>query len=169
MGNSQAQFEALVQAYSKDLYRFAVWLCRDRAWAEDLVQETYLRAWRSLASLRAEESAKAWLIAILRREYSRARGQRRLDVVLDDDDFLETGSDTDVDTIALRQVVLRLTEDYREPLLLQVIGGFSAEEIGRMMNLSTPNVLTRLFRARQKLRAELLRHTGAKANKGKNA
>lgn len=169
MGNSQTQFSALVQAYSADLYRFAVWLCRDRLWAEDLVQEAYLRAWRGLSGLRSQESAKAWLITILRREYSRQRGQRHQEVALDDGDLPQPVADVDADTITLRQAVLRLTEDYREPLLLQVIGGFSAEEIGQIMNLSTANVLTRLFRARQKLRAELVRRSGVNASQGKNA
>ena len=172
MGNSQAQFAALVQAYSADLYRFAVWLCRDRVWAEDLVQDTYLRAWRGLARLRSEESAKAWLLTILRREHARQRQQQHHDVALDDGDLPESSTEheeTDTDTVNLRQAILQLTDDYREPLLLQVIGGFSAEEIGQMMNLSAQTVLTRLFRARQKLRVELIRRSGTKADKGKKA
>lgn len=172
MGNSQAQFAALVEAYSADLYRFAVWLCRDRAVAEDLVQETYLRAWRGLAGLRSDDSAKAWLLTILRREHARHREQQRRDNVLDPSAFLESlpdGAENDAETVYLRQAMFALPEDYREPLLLQVIGGFSTEEIAHMTDLSPAAVLTRLFRARQKLRAELLRHASGKRNEGKKA
>lgn len=162
MGNRQAQFEALVQAYSADLYRFAFWLCRDRSNAEDLVQETCLRAWRALGSLRAEDSAKAWLLTILRNEYARLC-QRRRHEALETDMLLEAIPDeatSDAEALFLRQALQKLPEEYREPLLLQVIGGFSAEEIGRMINTSPAAALTRLFRARQKLRVELLRHSG---------
>lgn len=169
MASRQAQFEALVRAYSADLYRFAVWLCRDRSRAEDLVQETFLRAWRALGSLRAEDSAKAWLLTILRNEHARACQRWRHEVALTDGDELEAIPDErapDAETAILRQALARLPEEYREPLLLQVIGGFSAEEIGRMINASAPAVATRLFRARQKLRIELIRRAGEPAGEG---
>ena len=67
----QQQFEALVRAYSGDLFRHAHWLCGHGALAQDLVQETFLRAWRSLDSLRETIAAKAWLTTILRREHAR--------------------------------------------------------------------------------------------------
>lgn len=170
MANRQAQFEALVQAYSADLYRFAFWLCRNRSVAEDLVQETYLRAWRALASLRSEDSAKGWLLTILRNEHARVRRQRRHETPLDEPAALEAIPDEkapDAETVQLRQALARLPEEYREPLLLQVIGGFTAEEIGRMIDASVPAVLTRLFRARRKLRVELLRDAGLEPDEGR--
>lgn len=155
MGNAQARFEALVQAYSSEIYRFAYWLTRDRARAEDLVQETFLRAWRALASLREEKSAKHWLITILRREH--ARGFERYQPKLDDCELDElAGTDhPPVDRLAVHQVLAQLSEEYREPLLLQVLGGYPCEEIAEMLGLSRGAVMTRLFRARQKLRAAL--------------
>lgn len=157
MGNRQAQFEALVHAYSADLYRFAFWLCRNRALAEDLVQETFLRAWRALGDLQAEASAKAWLLTILRNEHARLHRRRRADAPTEDGELPAwvATPDAQPQSAMLRQALHRLPEEYREPLLLQVIGGFSAAEIGRMLGASAPAVLTRLFRARQKLRAAL--------------
>jgi RNA polymerase sigma-70 factor (ECF subfamily) len=58
MGTHQHRFEMLARAQTPGLYRYAYWLCRDRALAEDLVQETLLRAWRSLDSLREEAAAR---------------------------------------------------------------------------------------------------------------
>ncbi|MCK7500643.1 MAG: sigma-70 family RNA polymerase sigma factor [Comamonadaceae bacterium] len=63
-------FESMVRAYSRDLYRFAWWLCRDRAQAEDLVQETFARAWKAWHTLRDERAVKGWLFAILRNEHA---------------------------------------------------------------------------------------------------
>ncbi|NCO19820.1 MAG: RNA polymerase subunit sigma, partial [Gammaproteobacteria bacterium] len=65
------RFDALVRQYADDLFRFAVWLCRDHALANDLVQETFLRAWKAIDSLKESAAAKSWLITILRREYAR--------------------------------------------------------------------------------------------------
>ena len=64
-------FNQLAAAYSTDLYRYAMWLCGNDALAKDLVQETYLRAWRALDRLKDTAAAKGWLITILRREFAR--------------------------------------------------------------------------------------------------
>jgi RNA polymerase sigma-70 factor (ECF subfamily) len=156
MGNRQRRFEALVNAYAEDLYRFAYWLCRERGRAEDLVQETFLRAWRGLASLREEKSAKHWLITILRREH--ARGFERYQPRFEDCELDELiGTDhIPADTLAVHQALADLSDEYREPLLLQVLGGYPCEEIAEMLGLSRGAVMTRLFRARQKLRAALM-------------
>ncbi len=155
MGNAQARFEALVNAWSGDLYRFAFWLCRDRDKAQDLVQETFLRAWRALGSLRDEKAAKSWLITILRREH--ARGFERYSPELADTDLENIAAERNesTDVLLMRRELAALSEEYREPLLLQVLGGYSCEEIAQMMDLSTGAVMTRLFRARRKLRIAL--------------
>ena len=71
MVSKQTRYENLVNAYSPWLYRYAYWLSGERAAAEDLVQETFLRAWRFLDSLKEEAAAKSWLTTILRRENAR--------------------------------------------------------------------------------------------------
>ncbi len=58
-------FEQLVSAYANDLYRYAFWLCKQPPLAEDLVQETFARAWKSIESLKDEKAAKAWLKMII--------------------------------------------------------------------------------------------------------
>ncbi len=155
MGDAHARFEALVNALAADLYRFAYWLSRDRSRAEDLVQETFLRAWRGLAGLRDERAAKHWLFAILRREH--ARGFERYVPEFDpiEPDELAAAPAPPVETLALRRALSELSPEYREPLLLQVLGGHDCAEIARLTGLSKGAVMTRLFRARQKLRAAL--------------
>ena len=64
-------FNELVADYGKDLHRYALWLFGDRHTAEDLVQETLLRAWKSLNRLQNQKAAKGWLLTILRRENAR--------------------------------------------------------------------------------------------------
>lgn len=147
---------SLFESLRPDLLRFAQWLARDRAVAEDVVQEALLRAWRSREALKESGSARAWLFTIVRREHARLYERKRLELVpLDDVADTHAGSrmaDPDGELATLRDAIMRLPTDYREPLLLQVLGGFSTEEIAGELSLSTSAVLTRLFRARNKLR-----------------
>ena len=159
MSSRQRQFDALVRAHTADLFRYAYWLCGDSALAQDLAQETFLRAWRSLDTLRDTNAAKAWLITILRREHARLYERKQLDTTdigeleLDDRDIL--GPEQIGEDAIVRAAMLKLEVKYREPLLMQVLGGFSCEEIARELNISSAAVMTQLFRARQKLKTLL--------------
>jgi RNA polymerase sigma-70 factor (ECF subfamily) len=155
MEKSQARFEKLVNAVSSDLYRYALMLCRNRSMAEDLVQETFLRAWRFLDSLREEKKAKSWLMTTLRREY--ARQFERYQPVFDDVELEQIAGSQGVDpeVWALRRGLARLPDKYRDVIVLQVIGGYSGEEMAQMLELPRATVNTRLFRARQQLRVIL--------------
>ncbi len=148
-----------MHAYASDLYRYAVWLGNDTGAAEDLVQETFMRAWRALESLQEARAARGWLMTILRREHARRWAGSRADVArLDDVDPERVAGFAEVDradVLALRRALAALSKDYREPLLLQVLGGYSCEEIGRMLGLNPGAVMTRLSRARHRLRQEL--------------
>lgn len=167
----QEKFEILVEGLSGDLFRYAYWMCRDRVQAEELVQETYLRAWKGIDSLREADSAKAWLFTIFRREFARQFERKRLEM-REVDDLGElpsgkTGFDTTTEAFVLRQALARLPDDYRGPLILQVLGGFSCEEIAEMLGISSSAVMTRLFRSRKQMR-ELLGEDAARRN-GVNA
>jgi RNA polymerase sigma-70 factor (ECF subfamily) len=147
---------SLFESMRPDLLRFAHWLARDRAIAEDIVQEALLRAWRSRDALKDAGAARAWLLTIVRREHARLYERKRLELV-PLDELLEVpasprSAEHDGDLYTLRQAMMRLPIEYREPLVLQVVGGFSTEEIARELQLSATAVLTRLFRARNKLR-----------------
>jgi RNA polymerase sigma-70 factor (ECF subfamily) len=146
----------LFESMRPDLLRFAHWLARDRAIAEDIVQEALLRAWRSREALKDPGAARAWLLTIVRREHARLYERKRLELVALDDGVepegmpSPPGPDSELDS--LRGAILKLPLEYREPLIMQVLGGFSTAEIAQELSLSSTAVLTRLFRARNKLR-----------------
>ena len=155
----QEKFDRLATAYGPDLYRFAMWLCGNAALAKDLVQETYLRAWRALDKLKGDAAAKGWLLTILRREYARTF-ERKVpkftdvdQVVVPEDSELEP--DERVEIELMRRNILKLAPKYREPLLMQVVMGYSCKEISRELGVSKSAVMTQLFRAREQLKATL--------------
>jgi RNA polymerase sigma-70 factor (ECF subfamily) len=146
-----------LESFRPDLLRFAFWLARDRAIAEDVVQETMLRAWRARNELRKTTAIRPWLLTIVRRENARLYERKRLptvdlDAVIANQDIAVAINDADPEIADLRRSIFALPDEYREPLVLQVLGGFSTGEIAKELELSVPAVLTRLFRARNKLR-----------------
>jgi RNA polymerase sigma-70 factor (ECF subfamily) len=156
-GNQKrARFQALCQTLRPDLLRFAFWLSRDRALAEDVVQETLLRAWKAQDSLLEESAAKPWLLTIIRREYARTFERKRfvtLDVeelVAKEEPMLAAADDQAL--AEMRAAIFRLPDEYREPLVLQVLMGLSTAEIAAELQLTTAAVLTRLLRSRKQLR-----------------
>ncbi len=155
----QKRFETLVKAYSTDLYRFAFWLCTNHAIADDLVQETFLRAWKALDKLEDEKKAKSWLITILRRENARRFERKQFDLVdieeVSVEDQINLSPTQSLEQQQLHQAILALDIDYREPLILQIIGGYKTSEIAKTLNLNLNTVNTRLFRARDQLRRKL--------------
>lgn len=154
---SRTEFETVVRAYANDVFRYLYWLCRDRTLAEDLSQETFARAWAAWESQRDAKALKAWLFTIARNEHARTYERKRLDV--DPDAELEelvakTASDPAL-SIDIRRAFGLLPEAYREPLLLQVLGGLSSAEIAATMGTSEEAVNMRLSRARKTLRTLL--------------
>ncbi len=153
---SPAETATLLASLRPELLRFACWLTRDRATAEDVVQEALLRAWRSREALKDRHAVRAWMLTIVRREHARLYERKRLDTLnLEEAMSAPDGGPVapeEGEIAALRLAIFKLPDDYRIPLLMQVMGGFSAQEIARELELSTAAVLTRLFRARNRLR-----------------
>ncbi len=150
------RFDRIVAVFHPDMYRYAAWLCRDKAIAEDVVQEALFRAWKSLDSLRDDDAAKPWLLTIVRRENARYFERRRLETV-DIDNLTASQSallaeEPNEELDDLRESIYELADDYREPLVLQVLMGYSTNEIAELMGLKQGAVLTRLHRARLKLK-----------------
>lgn len=151
------EFETVVRAYANDVFRYLYWLCRDRNVAEDLSQETFARAWAAWETPRDEKALKAWLFTIARNEHARMYERKRVDI--DPDVELDTlvskaASDPGL-AIDVRRAFGMLPDAYREPLLLQVLGGLSSAEIALTMNSTEEAVNMRLSRARKTLRTLL--------------
>lgn len=154
----QYLFNELYSRYENDLRRYAYWLAGDRHTAEDLLQEALLRAWKSLDKLKDIKAAKGWLLTILRRENARRfeRIQPQMSSIpLDSLSSRDQQYDTSTEAFVLRRAIAELPEEYRTPLVKQVVEGYSQKEIARQIGLSSAGVGTRLFRARQKLRTAL--------------
>lgn len=149
-------FQALCESLRPDLVRFALWLSHDPSLAEDVVQESLLRAWKARHALLDEGALKSWLLTIIRREYARTFERKSVMTV----DVTDLVGSEEPDLCAsqeeglseLRAALERLPSEYRQPLLMQVQLGYSTAEIARELHLSRPAVLTRLYRARMRLR-----------------
>jgi RNA polymerase sigma-70 factor (ECF subfamily) len=153
------RFEGLARDYATDLYRYAMWICGNDALAKDLVQETFLRAWRAIGSLQSDKAAKSWLITILRREYARTF-ERKVPKFTDIDtvviaDEAEAEPEDRLEIRLLRRGMASLPKKYREPILLQVVLGYSCKEIADELGVSKSAVMTQLFRAREMLKLKL--------------
>ena len=159
MMDKKRKYALLIEAHSQDLYKYALWLCKDKNMAEDVMQEAFLRAWKSLDSLREAKAAKGWLFTIFRREHARQFERKQfqykdveeMDTIAD----AQMGYDDRPEAFALRNALKNLPADYREPLEMQVLGGFSCNEIATILGISSSAVMTRLFRARKKMRQSL--------------
>lgn len=148
---TRRDFEHLVRAYAAELFRFAYWQCRDRSLAEDLVQESFARAWKSRAQLHDFDAVKPWLYRILRNELARLCERKSLPMAEAVCSELPDGIDLERD-YAVREQVAMLAPQYREPLLMQVLGGLSCAEIGIQLGIGEATVMQRLTRARLALR-----------------
>lgn len=139
-----------MRAYSTELYRYAYWLCRDRYTAEDVVQETFARAWKACDELRDDKAAKSWLYTILRHEHARLFRRKALDIDHDQalDEIVDLSGQDPAPALEFADAMKALPASYREPLLLQWIGGYSCKEIAEMMHISEGAVMTRLTRGR---------------------
>src|ERR1700691_2729358 len=137
--SARNRFETLCAEFRPDVYRFAFWLARNRAVAEDVVQETFMRAWRAIDSLAEPGAVRPWLLTIARREHARLYERKRLDVVDIDDpavqDDAALADSPGEDHSDVRAALMALEDDYREPLVLQVLMGYTTDEIAAHLGI----------------------------------
>lgn len=155
MQRAKQRFEWLVRSFSADLYRYAYWLCQQRPIAEDLVQETMLRAWKNIDSLQDFSAARSWLLTILRHENARRFERKQFDYAEQDPDEGISPYATPEEQMQLHQVqmhLFRLPLEYREPLVLQLLFGMTGDEIASTLSLNLNTVNARLFRARAQIK-----------------
>jgi RNA polymerase sigma-70 factor (ECF subfamily) len=159
------RFEAQILPHLPDLYRAARRLVRRGQDAEDLVQETCLRAFGALDQLKHPESARAWVFTVLRSVF--LRDAARWDAAWTADAGQETGGRVELLPAPgespwrgalieeARIATQRLPVAFREVVVLAHIGGFSYREMASILGIPIGTVMSRLFRARRLLRAAL--------------
>lgn len=134
------------------LSRMAVVLCGNRAVAQDLVQETWLRAWRYIDTLGSLEAGRAWLVTILRRE--QARLYRRFGAeltTLDEVSEQTSPDDQSFNRVLIDQLLDGLDEDARRLLEGRVLEDLSYKELAGRMGSNVNTVAIRLHRLRKQL------------------
>ena len=156
-------------SYMDGLYGYAVVLTRDRTIASDLVQETYVRALKAKDSLRADSNIKSWLFTILRNIWLNELRQRKTSpkvVELDVDESIaevavENAKDpheayvSKIERDQVREAIQQLPAEFREIIILREYEELSYQEIASLLNCPPGTVMSRLARARTKLRALL--------------
>lgn len=153
---------ALVDEHVDSIYRLALSIVRDPAFAEDVVQETLIKAWRALPTFRGESGLRRWVLAIahntavslLRVEREEARDPTELP----DSPLPHSTEDSVQDKIAVEQLwkaLGDLDDSSRALIVLRDVEGLSYEELCGILGLPLSTVRTRLFRVRRKLAAAL--------------
>ena len=161
-----ALLDEMVKAHLDALYRTAMRLTGRPQDAQDLVQETFLRAWRSLHTYRAGTNPKAWLFRILHNAHiDRYRATTRTVPTVDelegqDPAFVvhETPETLVADTVMeaeVRDALMKLPEVFRACVVLADLEGFSYQEIANTLGIPRGTVMSRLFRGRRAMRKTL--------------
>lgn len=157
-----------------DVYRFALSLTRDPADAQDIVQETFLRAYRSWHTFEPDSDCRRWLFTICRNAFLRSRQQTRLEVEVGDADaeaiaaarehraMIEDGTDRLLASVdlgpALDRALADLDEPFRSAVQLVDIEDQSYEAAAAILGVPIGTVRSRLFRARRQMQQQLRAH-----------
>jgi RNA polymerase sigma-70 factor (ECF subfamily) len=159
---NRVSFEHEAIPHLESLLRTATRLSGDRAKAEDAVQETYLRAWRSFRTYQPETNCRAWLFRILLNVLKKAAGKKRHDPLAEAEDVetsnkvvplfpdMEGGNKRDI-----LAAVNRLAPEFRDVLWLVIVEGFAYKETAQILDIPMGTVMSRLYRARRELRRHL--------------
>lgn len=153
----RAAFEELVRRHELPVYRLAVRMLGNASDAEDAAQEIFVRAWRALASFRAESALSTWLyrIAINHCLGVLGRAELRIGPLTGEEPDPRPGPETaalERDALHnLKMAIGKLTPEQRAPLVLREFEGLAYEEIGEVLDLTPGAVKGRLYRARLEL------------------
>ena len=163
--DQNAGFEELAMPYFGQLFNFACWLTQDRAAAEDLVQETYMKALRGFGSFQAGTNFRAWMYRILRNTFLTSQAGLKATASFDDEDetLPEPATIETPETIllarfeedAIYRALEALPVNFREIVLLCDLEEMSYQEISQALSIPMGTVMSRLSRARRAMRALL--------------
>jgi RNA polymerase sigma-70 factor, ECF subfamily len=154
LNSREKEFGEVALPQTRNLLRFARRLTADQAAAEDLVQETLMRAWRGFDQFRGGTNARAWLFRILLNNfYGQGRKGRLTLVPLGQTD--KAGAGGGVAALEVKQALANLPVEQRTVLMLGVVEGFTCREMSEMLHIPIGTVMSRMSRARQAMRSQL--------------
>jgi RNA polymerase sigma-70 factor (ECF subfamily) len=162
MADPRSQYEQWVDAYAPELYRFAYRLTGNHQVTEDLVQETFTEAWKSISTQREPDKARAWLFQILRYRHAHlvrdARHRLQAGPLMEGMDVAQRArpaGEALADQETLRVALDELSPDVRETFLLVFLRGLKCREAAAELDVPLGTVLSRINRARTALRSRL--------------
>ena len=160
------EFEAVALGYADQLFRVALRLVRDHGRAEDLVQETYLQAWRSFHRFELGTNLRAWLFRILFNVHYSERRQEHWQVASTEEAMAETiAYDPPTPQHVTEEEVLsaleRVPREFQVPVVLADVEELSYKEISEALRIPVGTVMSRLHRGRKMLRTELASYARA--------
>jgi len=174
-GDAKA-FNELLQRYERKIFRLALHITQNREDAEDVLQETFLKAYQHLDQFQGQSKFYTWIVRIAVNQALMKLRKRKSDRSVSLDETIDTGEDTVAREIAawdenpeqqygreelnqiLTSAVDGLTPIYRAVFVLRDVDGLSTEETAEALELSVPAVKSRLLRARLQLRDKLTRY-----------
>jgi len=167
-GHSREDFEQLAVPLFDSLFNFSCWLTQDRAEAEDLVQEAYLKALKGFSSFELGTNFRAWMFRILRNTFLTSRTGLRSKIMVSVEDEQEQGAELAVSSQTPESILMeRVSQDavqkameqlslpHREVLVLCDVEEMSYAEIATMLDVPVGTVMSRIARARKAMRAAL--------------
>jgi RNA polymerase sigma-70 factor, ECF subfamily len=180
-GQNQEETVAGIEHIDR-LYSYALVLTRNRSEAEDLVQETYVRAIGAMGRLRSDSNVKSWMFTILRNIWLNQLRQRRTApqmLEIDGDDnaansVVEFSKDpheayiSKIESELVREAIQKLPVDFREIILLREYEELSYQEIATILDCPAGTVMSRLGRARAKLKSLLSTILNSSASPGED-
>jgi len=153
---SEVDLERLIAQYGDGLLRLCLLYLKDYALAEDALQETFLRAYRSWSGFEGRSSEKTWLTSIainVCRSMLRSPWRKRM--VGEDALMVLKAEDPEMPDPTVSRAVMKLPRDQRAVIILYYVQSMKTREIAQALEIPMATVSSRLSRARQKLRAEL--------------
>ena len=151
--------EAAIDSHAQPMFRVAYRWCGNRQLAEEIVQETWIGAWKNLPQLHDTSRLKPWLFGILRNQFYKAINKAKRSPRLEPlaaDDFCAGESNSAIDE-TVQQALIMLAEEQRLPILLVSMEGWSTEEAAQWLGVPKGTLLSRLHRGRQRLKEILTR------------
>ena len=159
---NRARFESLLLPLMNDAYNLARWLMKNQEDAEDMVQESYLRAFRFFASFHEGTNCRAWFLRIVRNTCYTELGTRdpkhkqvpldsEIDEIEDTSPLPSVRLSQKTTVAAVREAIAALPVDFREVVVLRELEGLSYKEISEVSGVPLGTVMSRLARGRHQL------------------